>query len=75
MNNCNEAVFTNQVYEVDTPKKTKITIGGASTTILYAQKQMNENNEQAERQLQSGWLWVQADSLVAAKPPAAQAFS
>lgn len=26
---------------------------------------MNENNEQAKRQLQSGWLWVQNDLLAA----------
>lgn len=30
---------------------------------------MNENNEQAKRQLQSGWLRVQTDLLVAVKPP------
>lgn len=31
---------------------------------------MNENNEQAKRQLQSGWIRVQTDLLVAVKPPA-----
>lgn len=30
---------------------------------------MNENNELAKRQLQSGWHWVQTDLLVAVKPP------
>lgn len=34
---------------------------------LYAERQMNENNEQAKRQLQSGWLWVQNYLLVAMK--------
>lgn len=34
-----------------------------------AWSQINENNEQAKRQLQNGWFQAQSDLLVAVEPP------